>query len=263
MTEKRFGRALGISAAILTALPPSLTAAQDVPQATQMLASANRDEVEAGIQSLGLVGTAAAVDPLIARIKKGLPPDLLETALFTLMALGQPSAGPLLVELSTHRRPEVRLRAVEAIAAIKPPGAEGALLSALSDSHPKVRSAAASALGEVGAHDAIEVLFHALDRGNLEASPAIGKVVKSDQAPRLLDYVGKVPFRSLGPALAEVLKRKDITDDIKLSVVGRLQEVATPEVKAFLGDLLATAADAGVSPRLVKAMLGAMQQIAD
>src|SRR6187402_2518234 len=121
MKEMRCGWALGIGAAILTSLAPNLGAAQDVQQATQLLASGKRDEVEAGIQSLGLIGTAAAVDPLVARIRKGLPPELLETALFTLMALGQPSAGPVLYELSTHRRPEIRLRAVEAIAAIKPP----------------------------------------------------------------------------------------------------------------------------------------------
>ena len=70
--------------------------------------------------------------PLEERIRKGLPPDLLEAAIVTLMALSQPEAGPVLYELSTHRRPDIRLRSIEAITATHPPGAETALIAALS-----------------------------------------------------------------------------------------------------------------------------------
>ena len=57
------------------------------------------------------------------RIRQGLPPDLLDQAITTLMALSQPNAGPVLFELTAHRRADVRLHAVEAIAATNPPGA--------------------------------------------------------------------------------------------------------------------------------------------
>ncbi|HMI94749.1 MAG TPA: HEAT repeat domain-containing protein, partial [Polyangiales bacterium] len=179
-------------------------------QARKLLASGERDQVEAGIQSLGLLGGAAAVPPLVERIELGLPADLLEAAVITLMALSQPEAGPVLYELSTHRRPEIRLRALEAISATRPPGAEGALVAALSDSDPPVRSAAATALGELHASGAMEKLFLALDRGNMEASGAIGKVVPAGEVTRLLGYLGKIPLHDLGPALAEVLQRKDV-----------------------------------------------------
>ena len=70
--------------------------------AKKMLASAEKTDGEAAIQSLGLLGIPAAVEPLVARIQQGLPHDLLETAIVTLMALGQPSAGPALFDLARY-----------------------------------------------------------------------------------------------------------------------------------------------------------------
>lgn len=234
-----------------------------IDNANAMMAAADRATVEAGIQSLGLLGSADAVEPLAARIRKGLPPELLETAIVTLMALGQPSAGPVLYELTAHRRPEVRLRAVEAIAATNPPGGERGLLSALSDADPRVRSAAAIGLGDIHASQgAIEKLFLALDRGNMEASGAIGKIVAPNDTARLTAYLGKVPFRNLGPALAQVLRRKDVADAAKLEIIVRLEEVGTPEVKGYLGDLIAAGTDS-YSQNVSRALLRAMQEIAE
>jgi HEAT repeat protein len=231
-------------------------------QARKLLASGERDQVEAGIQSLGLLGGAVAVPPLVERIEQGLPADLLEAAVITLMALSQPEAGPVLYELTTHRRPEIRLRALEAISATRPPGAEGALVAALSDSDPRVRSAAAIALGELRASGAMEKLFLALDRGNMEASGAIGKVVPPGEVSRLLGYLGQIPLYSLGPALAEVLQRKDVSEAAKLDVVARLEELGTPEVKSYFNDLIASAGEA-LPEKLSRAMLRAMQEIAE
>jgi hypothetical protein len=233
-----------------------------VESAKGMLGSSKRENVEAGIQSLGLLGTADAVEPLAARIRQGLPPDLLETAIVTLMALGQPNAGPVLYELTMHRRADMRLRAVEAIAATNPPGAERALTAALSDSDPRVRSAAAVGLGDIGAGGAVEKLFLALDRGNMEASGAIGKVIPPGDVRRLSGYLGQVPFRNLGPALAQVLQRPDVPEKAKLDIVVRLQEVGTPEVKGYLGDLIAAGGES-LSPSLSRSLLKAMQEIAD
>jgi HEAT repeat protein len=233
-----------------------------VAQARKLMASGEREQVEAGIQSLGLLGGPAAVPPLVERIEQGLPPELLEAAVVTLMALAQPEAGPVLYELSTHRRPEIRLRALEAISATHPAGAETALVAALSDSDPKVRAAAATALGELHASGAMEKLFLALDRGNMEASGAIGKVVPAGEVKRLVGYLGQIPLHSLGPALSEVLQRKDVSEDAKLEIVARLEEVGTPEVKGYLNDLLASAGDA-LPEKLNRAMLRAMQEIAE
>lgn len=240
------------------------TKSQDkkVEAAAKLLGSSDRDEVEAGIQSLGLIGTASAAPPIIARVRAGLPPDLLETSIITLMALGQPQAGPLYIELMHHRRPEVRVRAIEAIVASKPQGAELALQHALADLDPQVRSAAASALGELRATSSVEQLFQALDRGTFEASHAIGLSLRSDHVPRLLSYLGTLPFHHLAPAFTEVMQRKDITERDKLMVVSRLQEVGTREVKEYFGELVRDSGELLTEP-VRRAVLRAMQEIAD
>jgi HEAT repeat protein len=233
-----------------------------IASAQQLMDSGKPKEIESGIQSLGLLGTKEAVEPLAARIRQGLPADLLDQAITTLMALSQPNAGQVLFELTSHRRPEVRLRAVEAIAATNPPGAEQALIAALSDSDAKVRSAAATGLGDVGTKGSLEKLFLALDRGNFEASGAIGKIVAPGEVKRLVGYLGQLPFHSLGPALAQVLQRKDVPESAKLDIVVRLEEVGTPEVKGYLGDLVSSAGEA-LTPNVSRALLRAMQEIAN
>jgi HEAT repeat protein len=233
-----------------------------IENAKRLMASGKRQDIEAGIQSLGLLGTKEAVEPLAARIHEGLSPELLEAAIVTLMALGQPNAGPVLYDLTAHRRPQIRLRAIEAIVATRPPGAEHALTTALSDSDPAVRSAAATGLGELGATSALEKLFLALDRGNLEASGAIGKIIAPGHVKRLAEYLGKVPFHYLGPALAQVFQRADVAESTKLELVARLEEVGTVEVKGYLGDLISSAGQS-LSPTVSRALLHAMQEIAN
>jgi HEAT repeat protein len=233
-----------------------------VAAAKTLLMSNDHDQIEAGIQSLGLIGSPAGVGPIMDRVRAGLPPDLLETSILTLSALGQPQAGPLLFELVDHRRPEIRLRAIEAIVALKPQGSEPVLQRALSDQDTHVRSAAALALGELKAPTSVEVLFQALDHGNFEASTAIGRSLRADHVPRLLGYLGNVPFHSLVPALTEILQRKDIPERDKLTVVSRVQDVGTREVKDFFGDLMRGAGEK-LPPNVSKAVLTAMQEIAD
>lgn len=233
-----------------------------VEQAKALLASGEHDSIETGIQSLGLLGTPDAVPPLVERIRAGLAPDLLDTAIVTLMALGQPTAGPVLFDLVTHRRPEVRLRAIEALVAISPKGAEDVLRTALSDQNPQVRSAAALGLGEIKAVGSVDLLFRALDKGNFEASTSIGKLLRGDQIPRMLGYLGKAPLQTLGPALGEVLQRKDIGERDKLAIVSRLQDVGTPEVKSYLGDLMHVSGEK-LPPAVSRAIVQAMQEIVD
>jgi hypothetical protein len=96
----------------------------------------------------------------------------------------------------------------------------------------------------------------------MEASGAIGKVIAPADVARLSGYLGQVPFRNLGPALAEVLLRADVSERSKLDIVARLQEVGTPEVKGYLGDLIAASGES-LSPNLSKALLRAMQEIAN
>ena len=240
---------------------PNAAAQAAIAEAQAQMQADDSDQVEAGLHGLGMIGTPEVVEPLAARVRQGLPPDLLETAVLTLMTVGDPSAGPVLFELAAHRRPEIRLRASEAIAAVNPPGAEAVLTALLSDSDPTVRSGAAKALGDIGARGAFEILFHALDRGNLDASEAIGKVVEPAQATRLLSYLGKVPLHHLGPALQTVLLRKDVSKADKLQIVAALHELGTVEVRNFFGATLAAGGDA-LDGEVSRAILRAMGEIA-
>jgi HEAT repeat protein len=245
-----------------SAKPPPLSASArvEIEQAEHLLHSDQREDVETGIQSLGLLGVPQAVDPLVIRIREGLPPELLELAVTTLLALGQPNAGPVLYELTTHRRSDIRRHAIEAIAATRPVGAEPVLLTALSDEDAQVGSAAAIALGEVGSPRAVDRLFVALDRGNSEASMAIGKLVAPTAVRKLSEYLGEVPFHHMGPALTIVIARRDVPESEKLELIARLQEVGTPEVRGYLGSLLETSGDS-LSAAVKRAIDRAMQQI--
>jgi HEAT repeat protein len=263
-TRTRLAWSLLAAGLCLNVSPRSVRARADdgLEAAKALLDSSDHDEIETGIQTLGLIGTPATVEPLIQRVRAGLPPDLLETSIVTLMALGQPQATQLFVELVTHRRPEIRIRAIEALVTLKPKGAETVLQKALSDVNSKVRSAAPLGLGELNATGSVELLFRALDHGNFEASQAIGQALHSEQVPRLLGYLGSIPFHSLSPALTEIMQRKDIHERDKLNVVSRLQDVGTHEVKNYLGDLMRAAGDK-LPPTVSRAVVQAMQEIAD
>ncbi len=210
--------------------------AQDLTfeQATQRLRSRDHDEILLAIQSLGLLGNARAVEPITERIREGLAPDLLESAIDTLTVLGRAEAGPILFELTSHRRPEVRVRAIAAIAATRPRGADRALVSALSDSSPEVRGAAAMAIGELNIVSAVDSLFLAFDRGVPEAGPALGRIARPEHVPRILQSLGRVPFAQMRAVIESLLDQRNLPARSRLDVIARLGELATGEVRLFL-----------------------------
>lgn len=206
----------------------------EVTQAIELLDATDPDQVRGAIESLGLLGDPRGVEPIARRIRRGLPPEILDSAIDALTVLGRPEAGPVLFELASHRRPEVRVRAIQAIAATRPRGADRVLASALGDGDSTVRAAAASALGEVGATSSVDALFLALDRRVPEAAPAIGRVARPADVTRFLGYLGRLSFDLVTPALREMLQRTDLAERSRLEIVHRLGELATPEVRAFL-----------------------------
>jgi hypothetical protein len=211
----------------------------ELAAAVAQLASSDEAVIQQGIEALGLAGTPDVVEPLAARIRRGLPPELLEMAVDTLIITGQASAGPVLITLVAHRRPEIRLKAVQGIASIKPRGAEQSLTLALGDSDPQVRAAAAVGLGAVGARGSVDQLFLALEHGVLEASTSIGQLATPAEAMRLLGYLGRLAFDAISPGLGELLARADLPDRTKLDLIARLAELATGGTKTFLQEFVA------------------------
>jgi hypothetical protein len=203
-------------------------------EAQAAIESTDAAQIQSGIEAIGLSGEDRGVAVIVARVRRGLPPELLESALDTLAVLGHPSAGPLLIELLSHRRQSIRLRAVQALATCHPAGADQALSSALSDSSSEVRAAAATALGDVGGVAAMDQLFLAFDRGVTEAGHAIGRIARPADITRMLGLLGHVPFTQMGPILADMLGRDTVPSRSRLEIVSALGELASAEARGLL-----------------------------
>ena len=202
-----------------------------------MLSSSNPDEVRMAIEASAPLGTPDVIPLIQERIRAGLPPDLLEIAMDSVLLLGDPSAEELFAKLARHRRPTVRKKALQALVSLRAPGASGVLSEALSDDSSDVREAAAEGLGELGAKESTDRLFLAFDRNVVNAGKALGRVVKDDQVPRLLAYFGRVPLTTLTPVLDALLTRRDLSESTKLSVIAQLVELATAEARGYLEGL--------------------------
>ena len=131
---------------------------------------------------------------------------------------------------------------------------------ALGDPSPEVREAAAEGLGQLGATGSVEPLFQAFDRGVVSAARALGKLVRDDQVPRLLEFIGRMPLTGLTPVFDAVLNRADISEATKLSIVTALAELGTAEARGYLEGLKTKLPDA--PPRLRKAIDDAVARIA-
>lgn len=204
----------------------------------EALESSSMDELRGGIEALGVSGEPAAVPHLASRIRRGLPPELLDSALDALTALARPTAGPVLGDLLRHRRPDVRRRAVAAIIACRGDDAGALLARALDDSDATVRSSAAVGIAELRTRSAMDALFLALERGVSEATVAIGRMGNESEVERVLGYVGRVPLDVLTPGLQEALTRTDLSERARLGVVQRLAELASPGVRQFFTTVL-------------------------
>ncbi|MAQ17376.1 MAG: hypothetical protein CMN30_21590 [Sandaracinus sp.] len=225
--------------------------------AVALLETDDPDSIQLALETLGARSEARAVAPIAARIRGGLPAELADMAVMTLGAIGRAEAGPVLFELLSHRRADLRRITVEAIAAIEPRGAGEALVRTLSDPDPSVRAAAALAIGQIGYRAGIDSLFASLDHDNLEAAQGIGQLATPAHVDRLFGYVGRLPLDALIPALNELFARDDFPAPAKIELIGRLAELATPEVKTYLTDL----ADSLPSGRVKEAAIAAAERI--
>lgn len=228
---------VGLALAVLSVTAAQPANAQKGPTLKEIQAQLESDDpatIQAGLESAGLLGSPKVIPVLAERVRLGLRPDLLRTAVDTLGVIGHPSAGPILFELVLHRRADVRQLAVGAVVVTNPPGTEGVLLTALGDDDPQVRDAAAEGLGTIGAKHAVKTLFLALDRGVVAAAPSIAQLGAAGDIEQLLRYLGKVPFVSMAPALTHALARTELPQATRLTIVTRLEELATPETRAFL-----------------------------
>lgn len=202
-----------------------------------MLSSASGDDVRMALEGAATLGSPEVVPLVQERVRAGLPPELLDVAMDSLVLLGDHNTGPLFAELARHRRPAVRLKAIQGLVTLRAAEAPSVLSRALSDGTAEVREAAAEGLGQLGARESIDRLFLAFDRNVQNAARALGRIANDDDVSRLLGYLGRAPFINLTPAFDALFARRDLPEATKLRVVSQLEELGTAEARGYLEGL--------------------------
>jgi HEAT repeat protein len=182
----------------------------------------------------------APLAPIIAELlERGLSPLLAQAAIDTLGDIESEAGSPALVWYAQHRNVELRRSAIQALARTRGPAAIKALRGALSDPDPNARGLAATGLGSMKARDAVADLFAALDHKVSEAAASIGQLCAGSECERLAGKLGSVPFDVVTSGLDQVLFRPagEVSDDIKIKIVGCVRELGTGEANHFLREV--------------------------
>lgn len=212
----------------------------------EALASPDEGKAIAALHQVGSDGGRGATDALLDAFSVGLPPKVAEAGLQALGKLKDPRTQPVLLQYASNRNPELRRAALQAVAAFKAPWADGALRAALGDPEPPVRALACKLVARRGDRVANERLLKLLRRGDEPAAEALGMLATPKAARELAELAGSVPDGLLASALAEVVKREDVADPLRvemLKVLGKLPgEAATAALVEYL-------AQAGAKPR--------------
>jgi HEAT repeat protein len=226
--------------------------------AKEQLQSGNEAAVREGLEALTRLGGEAASAAVVARLRRGLSPQLIEPAIDALVKLKRPGAGPALLELTQHRRAQVRAEAVAALAALQIKSAQSALLYALDDPSPEVRAAAVSALAHVGNARAVPALLTAAERGVPGAWQASASLTPAIDP--LLARAQDTDVAELRPALDTLLGRKDLPRAAKLRAITWVTERGSVSARSCLLDWLGALPERA-APALRHALLAAVETI--
>ncbi|HKP64469.1 MAG TPA: HEAT repeat domain-containing protein [Polyangiales bacterium] len=196
----------------------------------------NGDEaaVRQAFSSLVELGGDEAAQAVVTRLHRGLPPQLIEAAIDTLVLLNRPSLAPPLLELTQHRRIQVRIKAMQALAILKVKSAQSALLYALDDPSSEVRSAAVEALASVGNARALPALYTSAERGVPGAWQAIGQIASPADFKSLMARAQKDDVMMVRPALDALMLRANVPLDAKLKLVQQVGALGSPSARAAL-----------------------------
>jgi HEAT repeats len=206
--------------------------------ALKRLRSADLDQIKSALDDVRTSGKGgAAAAPVIAELlERGLPPVLTQAAIDTLADTEAEAGSGALSVYAHHRNVQLRRAAVQALAKTRGAVAVQTLRAALSDPDPGVRGLSATGLGNMKAKDAVGDLFVALDHKVNEAAASIGQLCAGSECERLAGKLGSVPFDVVTSGLDQVLFRPagDVSDDLKVKIVGRVRELGTGEANRFL-----------------------------
>jgi HEAT repeat protein len=182
---------------------------------------------------------AAAVPTIAQLLQHGLSPDLTQAALDAIGDTESGAGSEAVAWYTRDRSAAIRRSAVTVLSRTRGPAAVVALRASLSDPDAGVRGLSATGLGSMKAKDAVGDLFTALDHKVAEAAASIGQLCSGDECDRLAGKLGSVAFDVVTGGLDQMLFRPatDVSDDVKIKVVGRLRELGTAEGNRFLRDV--------------------------
>jgi HEAT repeat protein len=222
----------------------------------------NGDEaaVRQAFGSLVELGGEDAAQAVVARLRRGLPPQLIEAAIDTLVLLGRPSLAPPLLELTQHRRIQIRIKAMQALASLKMKSAQSALLYALDDPSSEVRTAAVEALASLGNARALPALYTAAERGVPGAWEAVGQIATAADFKTLVSRAQRDDAMVGRPALDTLMARANLPLDAKLKLVQQVAGLGTPSARAVLTDWSAAYKAEG-HPRLRQGLVDGLARL--
>ncbi|HEU4405468.1 MAG TPA: HEAT repeat domain-containing protein [Polyangiaceae bacterium] len=230
--------ALALAALAALAPPAAAEPPPDLRAIEARLRGRDPEALAAALAEAARAGAAASPlrPPIEALAARGLPPPLALAALDALGAIGARESVPLLRRYLRHRRADLRLGALRALRRAGGPAAVAALRPALDDPDARVRGEAASALADLGATDATDDLYRALDRGVPEAAPALGRLCHASACDGLGGRLFAQPFSLLAPGCEALLFRPaaEVPDAQKVALLRRLHDLPPADVHRFV-----------------------------
>lgn len=228
------------------AKPPKAPA--DAPQvvtlpadAVKRLKSGDPAQIKSALDDVRMSAKAGApaVPAVADLLQQGLPPALTQAAIDAIGDTEAESGSAAVAWYTRDRNVGTRRSAVKALSRTRGAAAVAALRAALSDPDAGVRGLSATGLGSMKAKDAVGDLFTALDHKVAEAAASIGQLCAGAECERLTAKLGSVPFDVVTGGLDQILFRpaSDVTDDLKIKIVGSVRELGTGEANRFLRDV--------------------------
>jgi HEAT repeat protein len=220
--------------------------------ASAQLGSAELASLQQALTTLHELGGRDAAIAIMERLRRGLPPQLMEQAVDALGTLNQPITAPVLVELTLHRRWQIREKAAAALGSLKMRSAVTVLLYSLDDPSAEVRSAAARARGLWGDARALPALITAVERGVDGALLALAQLGNGKHVNVILEHAKK-NVKASEPALRTLLARTNLPVASKVLVVKAIRALANAEAEEVLAGWRSSFGK-GTSPELLAAL---------
>ena len=211
----------------------------DVDALLKEVESGDPSRILAALKTVETSKDPAGAPVVVAVLNRGANTEVLVASFDAAAKIKAEATSQAIAPYLRHRIPDVRRGAVGALLKSGGPEAAKALTRALRSRDPVVRGIAATGLGTLGAHESLEDLFKAFTRDVNEAAASIGLLCTPEECDRFVAFAGKKPFDVMVSGYDQILFRapKDIPDEHKLRLVGRLREQGTTQVAQYLADV--------------------------